>query len=53
MPAAVRKIQLLLWLAYSPSGKGIISGHADGTIVRYFLEDEGAGLAKVSYTTWE
>ncbi|KAL5460471.1 hypothetical protein EMCRGX_G033922 [Ephydatia muelleri] len=30
----------------SPSGKGIISGHADGTIVRYFLEDEGAGLAK-------
>ncbi|XP_039273606.2 intraflagellar transport protein 172 homolog [Styela clava] len=25
------------------SGKGIISGHADGTIVRYFFDDEGSG----------
>ncbi|XP_059516265.1 intraflagellar transport protein 172 homolog [Myotis daubentonii] len=25
------------------SGKGILSGHADGTIVRYFLADEGSG----------
>ena len=31
----------------SPSGKGIISGHADGTIVRYFFEEDGAGLARV------
>ena len=34
----------------SPSGKGIISGHTDGTIVRYFFEDEGSGLAGVSQT---
>ncbi|XP_078397553.1 intraflagellar transport protein 172 homolog isoform X1 [Cetorhinus maximus] len=25
------------------SGKGILSGHADGTIVRYYFDDEGAG----------
>jgi len=33
-------------IAVSPSGKGIISGHADGTIIRYFFEDEGSGLAR-------
>jgi len=32
----------------SPSGKGILSGHADGSIVRYFLEDEGTGETQVS-----
>lgn len=31
----------------SPSGKGILSGHADGTIIRYFFEEEGAGLTRV------
>jgi hypothetical protein len=31
----------------SPSGKGIISGHADGTIVRYFFEEDGSGLSRV------
>ena len=35
----------------SPSGKGFISGHADGTIVRYFFEDDGSGLSKVSLWT--
>ncbi|XP_066234732.1 intraflagellar transport protein 172 homolog isoform X2 [Saccopteryx leptura] len=25
------------------TGKGILSGHADGTIVRYFFDDEGSG----------
>lgn len=30
-------------LAVSPSGKGFLSGHADGSIVRYFVEDEGNG----------
>ncbi|XP_055482913.1 intraflagellar transport protein 172 homolog isoform X1 [Psammomys obesus] len=25
------------------SGKGILSGHSDGTIVRYFFDDEGSG----------
>ncbi|KAM4693761.1 LOW QUALITY PROTEIN: intraflagellar transport protein 172 homolog [Discoglossus pictus] len=30
-------------LTSNVSGKGILSGHADGTIVRYFLDDEGSG----------
>ena len=32
----------------SPSGKGIISGHADGTIIRFMFEDDGSGLAGVN-----
>lgn len=30
-------------LACNPSGKGILSGHADGSIIRYFFDDEGSG----------
>ncbi|XP_078486595.1 intraflagellar transport protein 172 homolog [Ciona intestinalis] len=30
-------------LTNNQSGKGIISGHADGTLVRYFFDDEGSG----------
>ncbi|KAK7878726.1 hypothetical protein WMY93_030965 [Mugilogobius chulae] len=30
-------------LASNASGKGILSGHADGTVVRYFFDDEGSG----------
>ncbi|CAC5423828.1 IFT172 [Mytilus coruscus] len=30
-------------LASNPSGKGFLSGHADGAIVRYFFDDEGSG----------
>ncbi|XP_041496083.1 intraflagellar transport protein 172 homolog [Microtus oregoni] len=30
------------WLKASCSGKGILSGHADGTIVRYLFGDEGS-----------
>ncbi|XP_069742704.1 intraflagellar transport protein 172 homolog isoform X3 [Narcine bancroftii] len=30
-------------LTSNSSGKGILSGHADGTIVRYYFDDEGAG----------
>ncbi|XP_043931402.1 intraflagellar transport protein 172 homolog isoform X2 [Protopterus annectens] len=30
-------------LATNVSSKGILSGHADGTIVRYFFDDEGSG----------
>ncbi|KAH9500287.1 hypothetical protein Btru_073626 [Bulinus truncatus] len=30
-------------LACNPSGKGILSGHADGSIIRYFFDDEGTG----------
>uniref|UniRef100_UPI003AACFFE7 intraflagellar transport protein 172 homolog isoform X1 n=1 Tax=Centroberyx gerrardi TaxID=166262 RepID=UPI003AACFFE7 len=30
-------------LASNVPGKGILSGHADGTVVRYFFDDEGSG----------
>lgn len=30
-------------LVHNPSGKGILSGHADGSIIRYFFDDEGTG----------
>ncbi|XP_078598147.1 intraflagellar transport protein 172 homolog [Branchiostoma floridae x Branchiostoma japonicum] len=30
-------------LTANTSGKGILSGHADGSIVRYFFDDEGTG----------
>ncbi|XP_064457098.1 intraflagellar transport protein 172 homolog [Ornithodoros turicata] len=33
-------------LTASISGKGIISGHADGSVVRYFLEDDSSGDAQ-------
>ncbi|PAA52772.1 hypothetical protein BOX15_Mlig006435g1 [Macrostomum lignano] len=34
---------LVVSLASNLSGKGFVSGHADGQIVRYFFEDEGTG----------
>lgn len=34
----------------SVSGKGILSGHADGTVVRYFFDDDGSGESQVQYT---
>ena len=40
-------IQHYVYFYCSPSGKGIISGHADGSVVRYFLEDEGNGESQV------
>uniref|UniRef100_A0A3P8XGI6 IF140/IFT172/WDR19 TPR domain-containing protein n=1 Tax=Esox lucius TaxID=8010 RepID=A0A3P8XGI6_ESOLU len=30
-------------LTSNVSGKGMLSGHADGTVVRYFFDDEGSG----------
>lgn len=33
---------------FSPSGKGILSGHADGSIIRYFFDDEGSGDTQVT-----
>lgn len=45
---------LLLWyyvymsvFCFSVSAKGILSGHADGTVVRYFFDDEGSGESQV------
>lgn len=49
------KVQLFLWHCIvlsvffcSVSGRGILSGHADGTIVRFFFDDEGSGESQVS-----
>nr|CAH8871752.1 unnamed protein product [Trichobilharzia regenti] len=33
-------------LAMNVSGKGFISGHVDGRIIRYFFDDEGSGDAQ-------
>lgn len=46
MSAAVL-CRLVLVSLDSVSGKGILSGHADGTIVRYFFDDEGSGESQV------
>ena len=40
---------LFFFSSDSVSGKGILSGHIDGAIVRYFFDDEGTGLSQVSY----
>ena len=32
---------------FSPTGKGFLSGHADGSIVRFFFDDEGTGDQQV------
>jgi len=37
---------LVTALCANPSGKGILSGHIDGAIVRYFFDDEGSGLSQ-------
>ena len=36
-------------LSSSPSGKGFLSGHADGSIVRFFFDDEGTGDQQVRF----
>ncbi|KAK3091661.1 hypothetical protein FSP39_021624, partial [Pinctada imbricata] len=38
-------------LASNPSGKGFLSGHADGAIVRYFFDDEGSGDSQGKIST--
>lgn len=43
-------VDLSLVCLFSISGKGILSGHADGTIVRYFFDDEGSGESQVRGT---
>ena len=42
-------ISMSIHLSFSPSGKGILSGHIDGAIVRYFFDDEGSGLSQVIF----
>ena len=37
----------LIFRAHSTSGKGILSGHADGSVVRFFFDDEGSGESQV------
>lgn len=38
-------------LAVSSNGKGIVSGHADGKIVRYFLDETGDGETQGTFVT--
>lgn len=35
------------FIAFSPSGKGVVVGHADGSIIKYMFEDDGAGDTNV------
>ena len=44
---AVNNIFFVMLFFGSVSGKGILSGHIDGAIVRYFFDDEGTGLSQV------
>ncbi|CAH8607286.1 unnamed protein product [Heterobilharzia americana] len=37
-------------IAMNVSGKGFISGHADGRIIRYFFDDEGSGDTQGKFT---
>lgn len=37
----------VFFFCFSISAKGILSGHADGTVVRYFFDDEGSGESQV------
>ena len=39
---------IILPRCVSPSGKGVLGGHADGAIVRYTFEGEPGDLARVS-----
>ncbi|KER27764.1 hypothetical protein T265_05253 [Opisthorchis viverrini] len=38
-------------MSLNNSGKGFVSGHADGKIVRYFFDDEGSGDTQGKLTT--
>lgn len=40
-------IYLYVFFCFSISAKGVLSGHADGTVVRYFFDDEGSGESQV------
>lgn len=40
-------VSVICLFCVSVSGKGILSGHADGTVVRYFFDDEGSGESQV------
>ncbi len=36
---------MLSVFVHSPSGKGVLTGHADGTIVKYMFEEDGGNTA--------
>ncbi|XP_063770977.1 intraflagellar transport protein 172 homolog isoform X3 [Pseudophryne corroboree] len=38
-------------LTSNVAGKGILAGHADGSIVRYFLDDEGSGESQGKFAS--
>lgn len=37
-----------VYVIFSPTGKAVIVGHADGAIIKYNFEDEGLGDNNVS-----
>lgn len=45
--SVVLSLSAICLFCVSVSGKGILSGHADGTVVRYFFDDEGSGESQV------
>ncbi len=45
--SVVLSVSVVFVFCVSVSGKGILAGHADGTVVRYFLEDESSGESQV------
>lgn len=44
----IYKLYHILHLCYSPGGKAVVVGHADGAIIKYNFEDEGQGDNNVS-----
>ena len=46
--AIIYKLYHILLLCYSPGGKAVVVGHADGAIIKYNFEDEGQGDSNVS-----
>ena len=45
---SIYKLYHMLLLCYSPGGKAVVVGHADGAIIKYNFEDEGQGDNNVS-----
>ena len=40
-------INLIIFITFSQSGTGFLSGHADGTIVRFYVADDGNAFPQV------
>ncbi|CAI9571384.1 unnamed protein product [Staurois parvus] len=51
LPPYTTRSPYVVSLTSNVSGKGILSGQADGTIVRYFFDDEGSGESQGKLVT--